>query len=136
MAIKYSFSMSYLLAPHFSLEEFLQSPTADSRKICNLPNSPAELARVLNNLTRLAHGLEVLRGKLNRPLRITSGYRCPALNAAVGGVNNSRHMQGCAADVATTDTKRFCEVAASVPGITKLIPYPDRNFVHVESVES
>lgn len=128
--------MSYKLAPHFSLEEFLESPTADARKICNLPASPAELASVLNNLTRLADGLEMLRGKLNRALRITSGYRCPALNAAVGGVKNSRHMSGCAADVAADDIDAFLAAASTIPVFTKLIPYYDRHFVHVESVVS
>lgn len=126
--------MAYQLTPHFSLNEFLASSTADSRKISNLPATPAELDRVIGNLARLAASLEVLRGKLGRALRITSGYRCPALNSAVGGAKNSRHMQGCAADIATDDIDRFLAVARTVPQITKLIPYRERHFVHVECV--
>jgi hypothetical protein len=38
------------------------------------------------------------------PLHVTSGYRCPALNAAVGGVHNSRHMLALAADVVPLET--------------------------------
>lgn len=125
--------MSYQLTTHFSLEEFFKSPTADSKQICNLPATPAELARVLNNLTRLAHGLEVLRSKLNRALRVTSGYRCPALNKAVGGATGSKHMQGCAADIAATDVDQLLAAAKGIPQFTKLIPYRDRNFVHIES---
>lgn len=128
--------MSYQLTTHFSLEEFLESPTADSKQICNLPATPAELARVLNNLTRLAHGLEVLRSKLNRALRVTSGYRCPALNKAVGGATASKHMQGCAADIAATDVDRLLAAAKGIPQLTKLIPYRDRNFVHIECAPS
>lgn len=126
--------MSYHLAPHFTLEEFLKSPTADSRKINNLPDSPAELVRVIDNLAYLADALEVLRSKLGRALRVTSGYRCPKLNKAVGGVANSRHVLGCAADIATDDIDHFLTVARTVRGITKLIPYRDRHFVHVECV--
>lgn len=124
--------MSYQLTPHFSLEEFFESTTAVSKQIRNLPDSPAELARVLNNLTHLARGLEVLRGKLNRALRVTSGYRCPALNKAVGGATNSKHMHGCAADIAATDIDALLGAAKEIPVFTKLIPYRDRNFVHIE----
>lgn len=128
--------MSYLLTPHFALYEFLQSPTASARKICNLPASPTELVGVLDNLTRLAHGLEVLRSKLGRAIRITSGYRCPALNAAVGGEPLSKHLRGCAADIAASDIDAVLAAARDIPEITKCIPYYDRNFVHVESVGS
>lgn len=126
--------MAYQLTPHFSLNEFLASSTAAARKISNLPASPAELDRVISNLARLAAALEVLRSKLGRALRVTSGYRCPALNTAVGGAANSRHMQGCAADIATDDIDSFLAVARTIPQITKLIPYRDRHFVHVECV--
>lgn len=50
------------------------------------------------NLKRLCVELEKVRKLIVKPLRIHSGYRSPALNAAVGGSKNSYHMKGLAAD--------------------------------------
>lgn len=47
----------------------------------------------------LVRGLEELRKRLNMPLHIISGYRCPAHNRSVGGASNSMHVQGQAADI-------------------------------------
>lgn len=52
--------------------------------------------RVASGLVLL---LDVVRGILGYPLTVTSGFRCPARNAKVGGAENSRHMIGCAADI-------------------------------------
>ena len=49
---------------------------------------------------QLIAGLEQLRGIVNKPIRITSGYRCKAHNAKVGGAKNSQHFLGTAADIA------------------------------------
>jgi uncharacterized protein YcbK (DUF882 family) len=48
---------------------------------------------------RLLDLLEAIREAVGRPIRINSGYRCPAHNAAVGGVTASYHCQGLAADI-------------------------------------
>jgi zinc D-Ala-D-Ala carboxypeptidase len=83
------------LSEHFELAEFLVSETAARRGIANEP-SP----EVIENLRRLCQSvLEPLRIKLGRPVVITSGYRSPELNRAVGGSKNSHHMQGRAADL-------------------------------------
>ena len=82
-----------LLSSHFSVQEFIQSDTALRKGIDNTP-SP----EVLENLRMLAGALERVRAILNSPLRITSGYRCPKLNSAVGGSKNSAHLKGLAAD--------------------------------------
>ncbi|WP_347467500.1 D-Ala-D-Ala carboxypeptidase family metallohydrolase [Burkholderia stagnalis] len=82
------------LTPHFTLEEFTRSDTARARQIDNSP-TPAAAA----NLRRLAQTLEQARVLLgDMPMQITSGYRSPALNRAVGGVPTSAHAQGLAAD--------------------------------------
>ena len=47
----------------------------------------------------LAAGLQELRDKVNRPLTISSGFRCKRHNAAIGGAKNSQHMYAMAADV-------------------------------------
>jgi hypothetical protein len=85
------------LTPHFSLEELTVSATAQRLGIDNTP--PAE---ILPNIQVLAEGLERVRAALpiyNTPLHVDSGYRCLALNRAVGGAWNSAHMTGFSADI-------------------------------------
>lgn len=48
--------------------------------------------------TELAEKLQLIRDKVDRPLKITSGYRCILHNAAVGGSSGSKHRYGMAAD--------------------------------------
>lgn len=81
------------LTEHFTLEEFLVSETAARRGIDNTPTDA-----VVANLKRLAERLEQVRAIFHKPVIITSGYRCPELNVAVGGAKDSAHMYGRAAD--------------------------------------
>jgi len=83
------------LTDHFCLAEFTRSATATQRGIDNTPN-----AEVVANLRHLCEKvLEPLRVWYGKPITIGSGYRCPTLNKAVGGVKNSQHMTGEAADL-------------------------------------
>ena len=60
----------------------------------------------LSNLQALCDNcLEPLREHFNTPIVIGSGYRCPELNKAVGGVATSKHMYGYAADIHLPDEK-------------------------------
>ena len=82
------------LSPHFALSEFVSSQTAARRGIDNTP--PPE---VIERLTALCENvLEPVRAHFGRPVVISSGYRCPALNRAVGGAASSQHVKGEAAD--------------------------------------
>lgn len=81
------------LSRYFTLARLIASETARERSIDNTP--PLEL---IPNLKLLARGLDRVRRYLGHPLEISSGYRCPALNAAVGGTPSSQHVQGLAAD--------------------------------------
>jgi zinc D-Ala-D-Ala carboxypeptidase len=81
------------LSEHFSLEEFTVSTTALSMGVANTP-MPEHLA----NLQNLAKCMEDVRALFNRRIEITSGYRNPEVNAAVGGVPTSAHALGHAAD--------------------------------------
>ncbi|HEX5212878.1 MAG TPA: D-Ala-D-Ala carboxypeptidase family metallohydrolase [Pseudolabrys sp.] len=81
------------LTDHFTLEEFTRSSTAEEKGIDNSP-TPEHL----ENLKLLAAGMESVRALFNVAIQITSGYRNPELNAAVGGVPNSAHALGFAAD--------------------------------------
>ncbi|WP_426074856.1 D-Ala-D-Ala carboxypeptidase family metallohydrolase [Janthinobacterium sp. DSP2-3-3] len=84
------------LSKNFSLAELVASQVATRKGIDNTP-APAIVA----NLTRLAVLLEQVRALVGAPIAISSGYRSPALNKAVGGAGNSAHVQGLAADIST-----------------------------------
>lgn len=83
------------LSPHFRLSELLRSATASARGIDNTPS-----VDVISNLQQLCiHVLEPLRTHFNTPIVISSGYRSPTLNMAVGGSPTSQHITGEAADI-------------------------------------
>ena len=83
------------LSKNFTLAEMCASDTAKSKGIKNEPDTQAVV-----NLTALcAHVLQPLRNWWGNEVKIGSGYRCQALNIAVGGVRNSQHMLGQAADL-------------------------------------
>ena len=82
------------LSPNFDLARLTASDTAREQGIPNQPG-PEHLA----HLRRLALALEEVQALLGAPLIITSAYRSPQLNAAVGGVPTSRHALGLAADL-------------------------------------
>ena len=90
-----TFISNLRLTEHFTLGEFTRSITAEGLGIRNEPDW--EQIEALRHLCQEV--LEPLRQHYGQPIRITSGYRCPALNEAVGGVGNSQHMLGEAADL-------------------------------------
>lgn len=81
------------LSEHFWLEEFTLSSAALALGIENVPT-----AEHLEHLRHLADCMESVRRLFDKPIEITSGYRNPAVNAAVGGVPTSAHAGGYAAD--------------------------------------
>lgn len=82
------------LSENFTLAEMIRSDAASRRGIDNTP-SPV----IIENLTRLClHVLEPVRAHFARPVIVTSGYRSPAVNSAIGGSGTSQHSQGEAAD--------------------------------------
>ena len=82
------------LTTHFALEEFTLSQEAARKGLDNTPTPEA-----MANLLRTATGMEAVRVVLGgAPISISSGYRSPSVNAAVGGAKNSQHMTGMACD--------------------------------------
>lgn len=83
----------------FKLEEFTRSSTAERLSIDNTPTKEV--------ITNIQYGvnmvLDPLRRCYGKPIVITSGFRCPKLNVAVGGVSSSWHMKGNAADIHVSD---------------------------------
>jgi len=81
---------------------------------------------------RLVESLETVREVLGRPMRIVSGVRCAAHNAAVGGKPGSAHLAGLAADVAAADGReRFLLVDLAVAAGFRRIGVA-RDFVHLD----
>lgn len=80
---------------HFTIEELCKSDVAARRGIDNTPS-----AEVAANLQALVDNiLDPLRDMWGGPVTVTSGFRCVALNRAVGGAVSSQHMKGEAADI-------------------------------------
>ena len=79
--------------------------------------------------------LDPAREEFGGPVSVNSGYRCPKHNLAVGGVVNSQHMKGEAADVCCADNKRLAEIIEKNGKFDQMIKYlqPDGSirFIHV-----
>ena len=87
-----------MLSKHFSLEQMVASTTAQRKGIDNTPD-PATIER----LRYLCSILDVIHEDI-APIIVTSGYRSPKLNRAVGGQRKSQHMLGEAADIEVATT--------------------------------
>ena len=80
---------------HFTMEELYASDTAKRLGINNKPS----VQQMINIVYLAAYVLEPLRVAMGEPIPIGSGFRCQQLNKAVGGVYNSQHLKGQAADL-------------------------------------
>ena len=96
---------------NFTIAEMVQSNTADRLKISN--NPPASVRVHLTETITLLESIRAEWGKYcerhkieNPAIRVTSGYRSPELNKAVGGVKNSAHVEGYAADLQPVNGKQ------------------------------
>ena len=97
------------LSENFTLEELIRSNTAERMGIDNVPKDE----KVVENLRSLClEVLQPLRDYVGAPVHINSGYRCPELNIVVGGVKNSQHCRGEAADIRIVSPKQGREWAA------------------------
>lgn len=91
--------MNEQLSANFNLSEFLKTSTG-------LDNTPSE--QEIENLRLLCVNiLQPVREKLGIPITVTSGYRSPAVNKAVGGSATSYHSKGMAADLKCNDSKKL-----------------------------
>lgn len=117
------------LSENFDLEEFTRSDKAKELGITNEPREK-ELAALRELVSRT---IQPLRDKLGVPIHVNSGYRCPELNKAVGGVPTSQHQKGEAADL-SIDGKASDILEAlennNIP-FDQAILYRKQNFLHV-----
>lgn len=124
------------LSPHFTLAELIASAKARELHLANIPTPEA-----LRRLQGTAEMLERVRTTLDAPVIVTSGYRGPALNRAVGGVTSSDHMSGQAADIVAPRFGTPYQIAktlaplVSVLGIGQLIleGVKGKQWVHVST---
>lgn len=86
---------------YFTIDELCASNAAERRGIKNTP-SVEELVNLTNLINCL---LDKVRDRFGKPIYISSGFRCTALNSAVGGVKGSQHQKGQAADIITSHTR-------------------------------
>lgn len=99
------------ISKNFSYSEFERSETAEKRGIVNV----IATAKVRDSIQALViNVLQPLRTAWGSELAINSGYRCPELNAAVGGVPTSQHQRGEAADVRCYDPLKLARLAVKM----------------------
>lgn len=91
---------------YFTIDEL--SASTEARRMC-IDNTPTPVA--VANLTALVEAvLDPLREKYGYPIHVSSGYRCPRLNRAVGGAETSQHVSGEAADIYVTRPREMAEL--------------------------
>lgn len=116
---------------YFTIRELTASSTARARGIDNTPN-----AQVQASLTKLIENvLDPVRRIWGRPITVNSGFRCPALNAAVRGVANSQHLTGEAADITTGsregNRELFEKISRSGVPFDQLIDESGYSWIHI-----
>ena len=119
------------MAIYFTLKEMTSSRMAEANQIDNEPKEEF----ITENLKKTMYILDLTRVYIGKPIYVNSGYRCKKLNEMVGGVNNSMHTRGLAADFRTMYTKdietmfNFLNERKDKFQITELIKY--KNFIHM-----
>lgn len=116
---------------YFTIKELCKSSTATQKGINNSPNS-----EIVSNLEQLVDNiLDPLREAYGKPITVNSGYRCDALNKAVGGAKTSHHLTGLAADItgsSKAENKKIFELAQKLKlPFDQLIDEKKFSWVHI-----
>lgn len=104
------------MTPHFSLEEFTQSDTAARLNIDN--RIPDELRE---NALKTLQMMERIRFHIDAPITITSGYRCEALNKAIGSKPTSDHTLAFAVDFKAPKAGTPYEIARDLASVIDVL---------------
>ena len=125
---------------YFTIPELCASATALREGIDNSPTESAyHLLHVLVDQL-----LDPIREAWGEPIVVSSGYRCPELNALVGGAQHSHHLLGCAADLIAgnrDDHRRLFRMIVQMQQqgkirFTQLIWEGDGRWIHISYVPS
>jgi uncharacterized protein YcbK (DUF882 family) len=116
---------------YFTIKELCKSTTANKYNIDNTPNE-----EIISNLTALVENvLDPLREAWGRPITVSSGYRCKALNTKVKGSSTSQHMLGQAADISAgtiEENKKLFQLAQNLKlPYDQLIDEYGYSWVHI-----
>lgn len=115
---------------YFTIKEMTKSNTAEAKGIDNTPTKEIE-----DNLVKLIEAvLDPLREWYGKPIYVNSGYRCKALNEAVGGAKNSQHLTGQAADIDThniEENKKLFDYIKDNLDYDQLIDESNLAWIHV-----
>lgn len=123
------------VSKYFSYEEMINSATAELLAISNVANAEQQ-----TNIVHTCFYLDQIREKFGAPIIVTSGFRCQKLNKKVGGVPNSFHLTGQAADIRPMITGELIEDTKNLARLyticSELSPKPKelilyKTFVHV-----
>lgn len=117
---------------YFTYLEFVKSKTASElgikNRICGRKNE-AVIRQNIRNLCKVV--LDPARMKLGKAIRISSGFRCPSLNKAVGGAPNSYHLVGRAADLVLDDEDELFRLYDILGSLPHKELYMRNNYIHV-----
>lgn len=120
---------------YFTIEEMTKSSTATAKGIDNTPTKEVE-----DNLIKLIEAiLDPLREWYGKPIRVNSGYRCEALNSAIGGAKNSQHTTGMAADIdvgSVEENKKLFDYIKDNLEFDQLIDEKHLSWVHASYHEN
>lgn len=114
---------------YFTLEELCKSSTARRLGLTNYP----QREEIFTNLRTLVDKvLDPAREMLGAPIIVSSGYRSPKVNKLVGGVSNSEHLTGCAADIYCKPQymDKLWNILKHLE-FNQLIRYQNKNFYHI-----
>lgn len=118
------------MAIYFTIKEMTKSQTAE---LYHMDNTPTK--EVVENLKKVMYILDIVRVHIGKPILVNSGYRCKRLNEIVGGVQNSMHTKGLAADIRTREKEdinimyEFLKRNQKKFKIIELIKY--KTFIHI-----
>ena len=105
---------------YFTIKELSHSETANRKGIDNTPTGDV----VVSMTTLINECLDPVRELYGKAITVTSGFRCPMLNKAVGGVNSSQHVKGEAADLVginDDETRKIFETAKAFGQFDQLL---------------
>lgn len=120
------------LTNNFTLSELTYSVTANKDKVKYEAqfNPPVDVVHNLRSLCTMA--LQPIRDKMAKPIRLSSGWRCRALNIDVGGVKGSAHERGLAADIRFSSLDEAFEIVNSAIAVGCKRIGLGKNFIHID----